>query len=217
LQRLRRLLPPRAARQDPLTADEIDEIRGVLYPEIRIGWGSSGDEILRVMDLEQERLARTLGEGHRVLRGVAGSGKTVVLIGRARYLRERYPDWRILALCYNRILAEYLREVIGAGSALEVLHFHRWCFRQLEGAKVEVPKEPSGEGDRSKYWERDIPRLLLSAYERGRLQPAYHAILIDEGQDFADDWYRVVLRALDPETNSLFIAVDSSSASTGGA
>jgi superfamily I DNA/RNA helicase len=39
---------------------------------------------------------------------------------------------------------------------------------------------------------------------------AYQAILIDEGQDFADNWYRLLLRALDPEANRLFIALDSS-------
>ena len=38
----------------------------------------------------------------------------------------------------------------------------------------------------------------------------YQAILIDEGQDFADAWYQLLLRALDPETNRLFIAFDSS-------
>jgi superfamily I DNA/RNA helicase len=38
----------------------------------------------------------------------------------------------------------------------------------------------------------------------------YQAILIDEGQDFADEWYKLLLRALDPEANRLFIAFDSS-------
>jgi superfamily I DNA/RNA helicase len=38
----------------------------------------------------------------------------------------------------------------------------------------------------------------------------YQAILIDEGQDFADEWYRLLLRAFDPEANRLFIAFDSS-------
>ena len=33
---------------------------------------------------------------------------------------------------------------------------------------------------------------------------------MDEGQDFADDWYRTLLRALDLTTSSLFIVLDSS-------
>jgi len=210
LRRLQGLIPNWATRRGPLNPDQIDEIRGVLYPEIRVGWGSTDEEIFRVMDREQERLARTLGEGHRLLRGVAGSGKTVVLIGRARYLRERYPDWRILVVCFNRVLAAYLREVIGPDEHLEIFTFHGWCWRQLKATGVAI-HEPPVLGERSDYWDREVPQLLLQAYEEGRLRPgSYQAVLVDEGQDFAADWYRALLRTLDPETNSLFIAVDSS-------
>jgi len=34
-------------------------------------------DFVRVMDLQQEQLARSLGEGHRVIHGVASSGKTL--------------------------------------------------------------------------------------------------------------------------------------------
>lgn len=81
LPRLRGLLPAWSKRLPRLDPAEIDEIRAVLHPEVRIGWGCSDADILRVMDREQERLARTLGDGHRLLRGVAGSGKTITLSG----------------------------------------------------------------------------------------------------------------------------------------
>ena len=109
LNRLRRLSPAQGRARGPLDADQVDEIRSVLHPEVRIGWGGMSDEIVRVMDREQERLARTLGEGHRLLRGVAGSGKTIVLVCRVRYLRARHPDWRVLVLCFNRVLADAFR------------------------------------------------------------------------------------------------------------
>jgi hypothetical protein len=210
LPQLRSLLPSLAARLEPLNSLQVDEIRGVLYPEIRIGWGHTDEEIVRVMDREQERIARTLGEGHRLLRGVAGSGKTLTLICRARHLRARYPDWRILIVCFNRVLAHDLRDTIEPDKRLEVLHFHSWCWRQLEAAGVAIPESPPP-GERSDYWDREVPQLLLKAYDEGRLQQGtYQAILVDEGQDFPDDWYRALLRALDPETNSLFVAIDSS-------
>jgi hypothetical protein len=37
---------------------------------------SSVPDIVRVMDLQQEQLARGLGEGHRVIHGVAGSKRS---------------------------------------------------------------------------------------------------------------------------------------------
>jgi hypothetical protein len=187
----------------------MDEIRAVLYPEIRLGWGHSDSEIVEVMDREQERLARSLGDGHRLLRGVAGSGKTITLVCRARHLRALHPDWRILALCFNRVLASHLRQAIGEHERLEVSSFHAWCRRQLMNAGGTIPPPPERGESSDDYWER-LPRLLLDAQAAGKAPQPYQAILIDEGQDFADDWYRAILGALAPETNSLFVAVDSS-------
>ena len=79
LLQLRHLIPQRVPWLEPMNVLQMGEIRGILYPEIRIGWGYTDSDIVRVMDREQERLARTLGEGHRLIRGVAGSGKTVIL------------------------------------------------------------------------------------------------------------------------------------------
>jgi hypothetical protein len=211
LPRLRGLLPDWSKRLPPLDPAEIDEIRAVLHPEVRIGWGCSDADILRVMDREQERLARSLGDGHRLLRGVAGSGKTITLICRAQYLRVVHPDWRVLVLCFNRVLADSLRDAIGGDPGIEVATFHGWCHAQLRQAGLPRPRPPGRGQAWDEYFTRVVPDLLLSAYDDGRLPPGtYQAILVDEGQDFSDDWYRVLLRALDPTTNSLFIALDSS-------
>lgn len=209
LPRLRALLPRWAERLPPLTPEQIDEIRAVLYPEIRVGWGP-GVDVIEVMDREQERLARSLGDGHRLLRGVAGSGKTVTLMCRARHLRERQPTWRILVLCYNRVLAESLRQAIGVDDRVDVRTFHSWCLSELHRAGVAVPPVPEGTPAWQEHWDR-LARLLLDAYAEGRAATGtYQAILVDEGQDFADDWYRVILKALAPDTNSLFVALDAS-------
>ncbi len=209
LPRLRGLLPARGVARGSLDPQQLDEIRSVLHPEIRIGWGVTGEEIVRVMDLEQERLARTLGGGHRLLRGVAGSGKTIVLICRVRHLLAQHPDWRILVVCYNRVLADFLRTTIG-DERVEASTFHAWCTRQLKTAGLDVP-EPPGRGQQwDDFWVETVPQLLSQAFDEARVPTAaYQAILVDEGQDFADNWYRLLLRALDPEANRLFIAFDS--------
>lgn len=197
LTRLRALIPDWIPRLDPLTPEEIDEIRGVIHPEIRVGWGPADDRIAVVMDRHQERLARSLGDGHRILRGVAGSGKTLLLVCRARYLLERHRDWRVLVVCFNKVLASHLQAAaVGPDPRVEVRTFHSWCRRQLTAAGLSVPEPP--EKDRAaweEYWERRVPRLLLDAYESGHAaQGRYQAILVDEGQDFCDDWYRCLLQ-----------------------
>lgn len=69
----------------------MDEIRAALYPEIRVGWAHDDAQLLEVMDQEQECLAKSLGDGHRLVRGVAGSGKTEEdpLLRRHRLMRGR--------------------------------------------------------------------------------------------------------------------------------
>jgi superfamily I DNA/RNA helicase len=210
LNRLRGLIPVQGSTHGLLDADQFDEIRSVLHPEVRIGWGATNEEIVQVMDREQERLARTLGEGHQLLRGVAGSGKTIVLVCRVRHLRARHPDWRVLVVCFNRVLADALRAAI-ADSQVEVSTFHSWCTRQLKAANVDVPPPPGRGKQWDQYWVETLPQLLSEAFDTTRVPAGgYQAILIDEGQDFADEWYRLLLRALDSETNRLFIAFDSS-------
>ncbi|OGW51760.1 MAG: hypothetical protein A2V62_06845 [Nitrospirae bacterium RBG_19FT_COMBO_58_9] len=208
---LRRLIPSCVPDLDSLSSIQIDEIRGILHPEIRLGWSHSDTEILQVMDREQERLARAMGARHRMVRGVAGSGKTLILAARARHLSACHPDWRILVLCYNKVLADWLRTRFGEGSRIEVMHYHGWARQQLQRANVPVPPPPSSPLESDRYWDDTMPELLLKAMTSGSQGfDRYQAVLIDEGQDFADPWYRTVLRALDPATNSLFIALDSS-------
>ena len=88
-----------------LSLPQVDRVRWHLFPEIRVSQGTFDLEspsapkvepvpdIVRVMDLQQEQLARSMGEGHRVIHGVAGSGKTMILGYRAQYgaVREIAP------------------------------------------------------------------------------------------------------------------------------
>lgn len=93
------------------------------------------DETLRVLDVQQEQLAESIGRGHRVILGVAGSGKTVLLAARARLLAARRPEARILVLTYNIVLARALRSRIAAdteGARVEVTHYHAWVRGKAE-------------------------------------------------------------------------------------
>ena len=95
-----------------LTPAQIDIFRSVIHPEVVI---RASETDLTVLDLRQERNARALGDGHRIVYGVAGSGKTVLLIARAKLLAED-PEKRILILCYNRLLAQHLEAVLAGQS-----------------------------------------------------------------------------------------------------
>jgi hypothetical protein len=107
---------------------------------------------LAVLDLRQERNARALGDGHRIVYGVAGSGKTVLLIARAKLLAED-PEKRILILCYNRLLAQHLVVALTGHRHLTVTTFHR---------------RDCGHPQRDRYHLHDLAIGDRSATESGR-------------------------------------------------
>ncbi|MGD9841462.1 MAG: DEAD/DEAH box helicase [Steroidobacteraceae bacterium] len=204
--------------QHLLTLPQIERIRWHLFPEIRITQGhlfgpqdatvgieSSGDTLMRVMDIQQEQLARSMGEGHRVIHGVAGSGKTLILGYRCEQLAKTM-DKPILVLVYNVALASKLEQMIAARGLSErvtVRNFHRWCLDQLTLYHI---IKPSGDGD--EFYQK-LVTAVIDAVERGQIpRGQYGAVLIDEGHDFEADWLKLVTQMIDPLTNSLLLLYD---------
>lgn len=195
-----------------MTAKEFAHLRNILFPDVRIelpernapGYADQANR-LRLLDHNQEALARKYDGGHCILIGPSGSGKTLILVHKAALLRQYNPAVKsILFLCYNITLVNYIKRLLadkkvslGPGG-VEVYHFFELCSRILgEEVKYEVP-------DRS-YYETVIG-LTLDKVKEADLR--YDAILVDEGQDLSDDMYRVITALLNTKTNSLTIALD---------
>lgn len=173
-------------------------VRAVLHPEIVIGRSDAeeqgqlvfrppetdGEDVIRVLDREQERLARRLDGGYRVIRGVAGSGKTLVLTYRARFLAEAFPSWRILLTCYNICLARALEHELKIRSTtdlprnVEVRHIDSVAARVINGAGLRSPQARSPED-----WIA-LRQLAIRCLQQHRHLAAYDAVLVDEAQDF---------------------------------
>lgn len=198
---------------------QIDRVRWHMFPEIRLPAKQGGlfdeveaesaelPDILRVMDLQQEQLARSLGEGHRVIHGVAGSGKTLILGYRAEYL-AKVSTKPILVLCYNKTLAKRLQHWMrekGVADKVIVQNFHAWCYRQLTAYHAGLPE---GKPERDGYWDDMVEKVIRGV--NYKLIPAgqYEAVLIDEGHDFKPEWFQLVVQMVDPRTNSLLVLYD---------
>ena len=198
-----------------LTLPDLNRIRWHLYPEIRIDSLElfpqqkapepvSVPDHVKVMDIHQEQLARGLGDGHRVIHGVAGSGKTLILEFRSEVLAELLNK-PTLVLCFNITLAAKLRSHMrskGIADMVHVYHFHDWLGEQLRTHQVDV-----AEGDKP-YWERQVDSVIAGV-ENGQIPlEQYGAVLIDEGHDFEEDWLRLVVQMVDRNTNSLLLLYD---------
>ena len=199
-----------------LSLPQIDRVRWHLFPEIRVTQGTFDlakqddastplvPDIVRVMDLQQEQLARSLGEGHRIIHGVAGSGKTMILGYRTQHLAKAVTK-PILVLCYNAALAERLKYMVkecALSEQVDVRTFHAWCMRQLQLYHVPQPEEGA------ERWERTV-EAVIKGVDRGQIPRAqYAAVLVDEGHDFEPEWLKLIAQMVDPETNSLLVLYD---------
>ena len=204
-----------------LTPPQLDHIRGHLFPEIVIKPPVQNElfndaaalldeneellpDIMRIMDLQQEQLARSLGDGHRVIHGVAGSGKTLILGYRCLELANEMTK-PILVLCFNVTLAARLRELIrdrGIEQQVNVCHFHDWCKDLL--VTYHVPQPAQG----PQYFN-DLVATVIDATAKGQIpKGAYGAIMIDEGHDFEPEWLQLVVDSVDPESDSLLLLYD---------
>jgi hypothetical protein len=196
-------------RAFPLTDGQIRTLRAVIHPEIRLAEkpepiidGPATEPALNidiaVLDLRQERHARSLGSGHRLIYGIAGSGKTVLLIARARYLASQHPEQHILLLCFNVTLACYLRKKLEDWHNVSVCHFDDWSIAN-DVTRDQRDNDELGE------------RLLAVLTVRGDDARVNDTVLIDEAQDFSPSWFRCVLATMkDPLDGDLVIVSDAS-------
>lgn len=207
-----------------MSLPQMDRVRWIMFPEVRVQvigeLFDDADEaadlpsIMRVMDLQQEQLARSLGEGHRVIHGVAGSGKTMLLGYRAEHLAKAWniadatARKPILVLCYNEPLARQIARMMsakGIADRVHVVHFHKWCRQQLVAYGQDLPPQ-------NQPWDAffaDMVQRVITGVDRRQIPSGqYQAVLIDEGHDFAPEWLRLVVQMVDPATNSLLVLYD---------
>jgi hypothetical protein len=195
----------------PLGETEVDIVRGLVQPDIVIDSDSEqlsifrppeGKDVVAVMDKRQESLAKTMGAGHRVVRGVAGSGKTLILAYRAKLFAEIYPQQKFLLTCYTRTLASELRELLSGYDNVEVENLDRLMTSAI-GA-VEDLSAPGYEADRTGEEQAGV---ALEALRRGALT-RYRAVFLDEAQDFGTNALRFAVSLADDRFNDVLVVAD---------
>lgn len=198
-------------RPAPLSARERDGILRGLSPSFQLL-----PALWRTVEEQEERLVRLTDEQLRFLefiadrrraavRGVAGSGKTLL----ARTQAQRFADQGLstLFLCFNRALAEWIDESLPERyrPLVTVRHFHALCSDFCRKAGLPFAS-PRGALD-GRFWLEEAPGLLLDALDL--VPDRFDALVVDEGQDFHPPWWVPVESLLrEPETGGLFVFYD---------
>lgn len=112
------------------------------------------------------------------LSGGAGTGKTLMAIELIRQIQS--SDKKILFLCFNRALARHVRfslKGIDNSRNMTISHSYGWVKQLSRDLKL-----PRSEED----IEDQLEEVVSLAQQK---LPKYDLIIIDEGQDFTDEWF----------------------------
>jgi superfamily I DNA/RNA helicase len=182
----------------------------VLKPEIVISGSlddiaeASGDQLvfrppegeedaIRVLDRQQERLAHHLGEGYRVIRGVAGSGKTLVLTFRAKWYAENFPNRKVLLTCFNVPLMKALEAQLGGSTNVTV--------KTIDSVAYEARRRSVHDGEWTAAREEATTILRASGGK-------YDVVLVDEAQDLDVAGLDLAYAALKKGRDDFVVALD---------
>jgi len=180
-------------------AHDID-IRPLLSAQVE----AADREIIRLSPRQYGVLQMLSSYRRVIVSGPAGSGKTLVAVEKARRLAAL--GFKTLLTCFNRPLADYLRDSLRGISGLDVFSFHQLSRAMALQAGLRLPI-----GDPTSAWWDQVAALLEPA--TSKLGARYDAIVVDEGQDFAEAWWLPLLLTLnDPDHGVLYVFYDSNQA-----
>ena len=157
-------------------------------------------------DIDQMRVAEVDIDAPQRIRGLAGSGKTIILAYKAALFHARYPKSKILYTFYTKSLADTVKKLIerayrhyainkmpnwdvitvchGWGSSTSEGVYYNACMRNNYTPMSFIQaRQLSGSKDAFAYICEDLTHKSL--------KPEYDLILIDEGQDFPIEFYQL--------------------------
>lgn len=176
------------------------------------------EDSIATLDHRQNKAVIETVDGVQRIRGLAGSGKTIVLALKAAYLHTQHPDWRIAVTFHTRSLKGQFRRLI-----------NNFCIEQSgeepDWTKIRVVNAwgaPGGDARDGIYYEycraagSDFYDFKSASYKFGGNERAfdgacqlalgktpddahlYDVILADEAQDFPPSFLKLCYAMLKP-------------------
>lgn len=170
---------------------------------------------IATLDPRQSKAVIETVDGIQRIRGLAGSGKTIVLALKATYLHTQHPDWRIAVTFNTRSLKGFFQRLITIFSLEMTGEEPDWeNLRVINGWGASGGSERDGiyrefcrahdmgfldfRAARRMYGLADAFRGVcqLAESQMRESKALYDAILIDEAQDFSPAFLRICLSLL---------------------
>ncbi len=167
-----------------------------------------------ILTNQQKNILRQLRKRKEaIIEGGAGTGKTVLALDHAQTLAKQ--GLKVLLLCYNEKLGNTLKEKSLGIANLHPMSFHQFCNWRIdqvenntdrnliEESKLNYPNE--------NFYDVLMPDALIHSYNISPI--IYDVILIDEGQDFKDEYWLAIEELRDSNNDTkLYIFQDGNQA-----
>ena len=168
------------------------------------------------LDRWQKRAAIEYPDGPQRIRGLAGSGKTIVLAQKAALLHAKHPDWNIVVTFNTRSLYQQFRSLIQRfhfeiarddpdWTKLRILH--AWGGSSSAGLYSEIARG-NGRPAQDFSYAKDkygagrafegVCKEFLVEVPVEKAVPLYDIVLIDEAQDLPQKFFQLVYGAVKP-------------------
>jgi len=113
------------------------------------------------VDMQQEIIGKTIPPGPQRIRGIAGSGKTVLLAQKAAHMHLKHPDWKIALIFFTRSLYDNVIQEV-----------NKWLKRFSNGEVEYNPKRnqnlryymPGGQKINQAFIEKYVSKIILNPY-----------------------------------------------------
>lgn len=118
---------------------------------------------------------------------------------------------KVLLLCYNRLLADVLKRSLASIPNIQVMSFHQLCESRAKQVLRETGRDLLQEAA-SAYPAADkfdVHMPFALALSNEVLIQKFGAIVVDEAQDFSDEyWFAIEELLHDPQASALYIFTD---------
>lgn len=162
------------------------------------------------LDFWQKKAAIETPAGPQRIRGLAGSGKTIVLALKAALLHAQNESWKIAVTFWSQSLYQQFEDLIKRFSFAHMddlpdperlAIMHAWGTRSRQGLYTRLADalgvQPVNFGVAERKYGRDrafegVCRELLAVAETRVVDPIFDAILVDEAQDLPPSFFRLL-------------------------
>ena len=166
-------------------------------------WGNfvqEREQLIRLTEQQYSILDALQRHRRAAVSGCAGSGKTMLAAEKAT--RLACQGFRVLLTCFNKHLAADLQTRLRPSANLDIMSFQALCYRLAQRAGMLPVRQ-----DDDRFFNKQLPETLMDAADA--LGVHYDAVIVDEGQDFRDNWWIPLQMLLcNPDDGILYIFFD---------